>query len=65
MVERFGFGTDWPADGCEPGHITSAHGIAVDSRGDVYVAETTYSTGGGRGLLPEDCHTLQKFDRTG
>jgi len=62
VVERFGAGTVWPDDAAEPGHFTSAHGLAVDSRGDVYVAETTYTSAGRKGLVPEDCHTMQKFE---
>lgn len=60
-LARFGWGENWPEDAPKPGVITSAHGIAVDSRGDIYVAETTYSSVGRKGLVPEDCHTFQKF----
>ncbi|MGW4335716.1 peptidyl-alpha-hydroxyglycine alpha-amidating lyase family protein [Rhodococcus koreensis] len=62
VVERFGPGRVWPDDASAPGHFTSAHGLAVDSQGDVYVAETTYTSAGRRGLVPDDCHTLQKFE---
>jgi hypothetical protein len=37
------------------------HDIAVDSRGDVYVAEVTHTFAGKAGLVPPDCHTFQKF----
>lgn len=51
-------------DPCAPGSFCAPHGIAVDSRGDVYVAEVTYTFAGREGLVPADCHTFQKFVRT-
>ncbi|MCC6173845.1 MAG: hypothetical protein IT305_00965 [Chloroflexi bacterium] len=45
------------------GSFFAPHGIAVDSHGDVYVSEVTYSAGGNQGMVPPDCHTLQKFVR--
>ncbi|MBI3849571.1 MAG: hypothetical protein HY298_04675 [Verrucomicrobia bacterium] len=48
---------------CAPGDFFAPHGICVDSRGDIYVAEVTMSAGGNRGLVPRSCHTLQKFVR--
>jgi DNA-binding beta-propeller fold protein YncE len=49
---------------CAPGDFFAPHGIWVDSRGDVYVAEVAWSAGGKRGLVPADCHSLQKFRRS-
>ncbi len=46
---------------CEPGDFFAPHGIAVDSRGDVYVAEVVLAAGACAGLVPGSCHTLQKF----
>jgi DNA-binding beta-propeller fold protein YncE len=46
---------------CAPGDFFAPHGICVDRRGDIYVAEVTMSAGGKRGLVPADCHALQKF----
>jgi sugar lactone lactonase YvrE len=46
---------------CEPGSFAAPHDVAVDSHGDLYVAETGYSSFGVRGLLPLDCQTVQKF----
>jgi sugar lactone lactonase YvrE len=46
---------------CSPGDFFAPHGIWVDSRGDLYVTEVTFSGGGNRGLVPADCHALQKF----
>ncbi len=50
-----------------PGNLYAPHDVAVDSRGDVYVAEVTYSfSGRGRsGGVPAGTHTLQKFRRVG
>jgi len=48
---------------CAPGDFFAPHGICVDSKGDIYVAEVTWSAGGRNGLVPPDCHTLQKFVR--
>jgi DNA-binding beta-propeller fold protein YncE len=59
LQARWG-GGDQP---CAPGDFFAPHGVSVDSRGDIYVAEVTWSAGGRRGLVPPDCHTLQKFVR--
>ena len=53
------------ANGCAAGSFSAPHGLAVDSRGDVYVAEVTWTFSISRGLAPEDCHTFQKFARQG
>lgn len=50
---------------CAPGDFFAPHDIWVDSWGDVYVAEVVQSAGGKDGLVPRDCHTLQKFTRAG
>jgi DNA-binding beta-propeller fold protein YncE len=47
------------------GDFFAPHGICVDSRGAVYVAEVVASGGGNRGLVAPDCHCVQKFARTG
>jgi DNA-binding beta-propeller fold protein YncE len=57
LIARWG-GGDHPT---APGDFFAPHGICVDSRGDVYVTEVTWSAGGNRGLVPPDCHALQKF----
>jgi DNA-binding beta-propeller fold protein YncE len=51
------------ADPCAPGDFFAPHGIWADSHGDIYVAEVTWSAGGNRGLVPKNCHALQKFSR--
>ncbi|HKB02061.1 MAG TPA: peptidyl-alpha-hydroxyglycine alpha-amidating lyase family protein [Gemmataceae bacterium] len=48
-------------DPCASGDFFAPHGIGVDSRGAIYVAEVVMSAGGNRGLVPPDCHALQKF----
>ena len=50
-------------DAVAPGNFFAPHGIWADSRGDLYVSEVTYSGGGRFGLVPLDCHSLQKFVR--
>jgi sugar lactone lactonase YvrE len=43
------------------GGFTAPHGIAVDSTGDLYIAEVSYSDGGRHGHYPEDIHTFVKL----
>ena len=38
--------------GLEPGQFISPHGLAVDSRGDIYVGEVSYTNWGRRGPTP-------------
>ena len=54
------FGGEEP---CAPGSFFAPHGIWADSRGDLYVGEVGMSAGGKAGLIPLDCHALQKFVR--
>jgi NHL repeat-containing protein len=56
VVARYGGG---PPN--TPGNFTAPHGIAVDSRGAVYVAEVTWTIGVNPGLVPETAPTLQKL----
>lgn len=57
LLARWGGGTNPTA----PGDFFAPHDVCADSRGNVYVAEVTWSAGGSRGLVPPDCHALQKF----
>ena len=50
-------------DPCAPGSFFAPHGVCLDSRGDLYVGEVTWTAGGRVGAVPEDCHTLQKLVR--
>lgn len=48
----------------EPGGFVAAHGVALDSRGDLYVAEVAYSLGVVRGIsIPPGKADIQKFAR--
>lgn len=49
------------AYGDEPGRFYSPHGIAVDSRGDIYVAEVSWSDYGSRMSPPKELRSLQKL----
>ncbi len=49
------------ADPCRPGNFCAPHGLAIDPNGDLYIAEVTATIGVRPGLVPPDCHTLQKF----
>src|SRR5207249_8997604 len=58
VLARFGGG---PPN--TPGNFTAPHGIAVDSRGDVYVAEVTWTIGVSAGRSEEHTSELQsRFD---
>lgn len=59
LVARFGR----PEEGEEPGQFIAPHGIAVDSHGDIYVAETSYSILGKRLNPPREMRSLQKLRR--
>jgi DNA-binding beta-propeller fold protein YncE len=58
VVARFG-----GEEPCAPGSFFAPHGIWADQRGDLYVGEVGMSAGGRAGLIPLDCHALQKFVR--
>jgi sugar lactone lactonase YvrE len=62
VLARWG-GTHALADACQPGNFASPHGLCVDSQGNIYVAEVTWSVGGKAGHLAPDCKTFQKFRR--
>jgi hypothetical protein len=47
--------------GLEPGQFISPHGLAVDSRGDIYVGEVSFTNWGRRGPVPPDLRSLQKL----
>ena len=47
--------------GLEPGQFVSPHGLAVDSRGDIYVGEVSFTNWGRRGPLPPGLRSLQKL----
>ena len=47
--------------GDEPGRFYSPHGITVDSHGDVYVAEVSWSDYGSRMDPPRELRSMQKL----
>jgi DNA-binding beta-propeller fold protein YncE len=51
------------ADREAPGNFVAPHTICLDSRGDLYVGEVTWTFGVSRGGVREDAHTFQKFAR--
>ena len=53
------------ADATKAGSFWAPHGLCVDSAGDLYVGEVSYSFGGfgARGETPEGVHTLQKLTK--
>lgn len=59
LLARWGGGNN----PCAPGDFFAPHDLCLDSRGDLYVGEVTRSAGGRRGMVPADCHVLQKFTR--
>jgi sugar lactone lactonase YvrE len=59
LLARWGGGADPTA----VGDFFAPHDIWADDRGDLYVGEVVMSAGGNRGLVPPECHALQKFVR--
>lgn len=59
LLARWGGGENPTAHG----DFFAPHDVCIDSHGDVYVAEVVMSAGGNRGLVPPDCHSLQKLGR--
>jgi len=50
---------------CAPGNFVAPHGLSLDSKGNLYIAEVTWTISGRRGLVGPDCHQIQKFIRSG
>jgi sugar lactone lactonase YvrE len=44
-----------------PGNLIAPHDVCVDSRGDIYVGEVSYTFVGKAGIVPADAHNFQKF----
>ena len=52
----------WGTPQCtDPGSFAAPHGLALDSKNDLYVSEVTWTFAVSRGRAPADCHTFQKF----
>lgn len=52
-------------EGEEPGRFIAPHGIAVDSHGDVYVGEVSYTIRGSHLDPPRELRSLKKMRNTG
>jgi len=55
-----------PCDGTGPAQFISPHGIAVDSRGDLYVGEVAFTAWPNLYLqkpIPDKLCSLQKFEK--
>ncbi|MFQ5880361.1 MAG: peptidyl-alpha-hydroxyglycine alpha-amidating lyase family protein, partial [Dehalococcoidia bacterium] len=61
LLTRFGD----PEEGEGPGQFIAPHGVAVDSRGDLYVGETSYTIRGSHMDPPKELRSFQKFIRKG
>ncbi len=55
------FGT--PEEGEGPGKFIAPHGIAVDSHGDLYVAEVSYTIRGSAMDPPKELQCISKYER--
>jgi DNA-binding beta-propeller fold protein YncE len=49
--------------GEQPGQFIAPHGVVIDSRGDLYVAEVSYTVKGRHENPPREIRSLQKFVR--
>ena len=61
LLARFGD----PEEGEEPGKFIAPHGIAVDSRGDIYVGEVSYTISGRNLDPPRELKSLKKLRKVG
>lgn len=52
-----------PLPGSGPGEFVAPHGVAVDSRGDFYVGEVSWTIRGRQLTPPRELRSLQKFVR--
>ena len=52
-----------PEEGEGPGLFTAPHGIAVDSKGDMYVGEVSYTIRGQNMDPPKELQSLSKYER--
>ena len=52
-------------EGQAPGQFIAPHGICIDSRGDIYVGEVSWTHTGSRLNPPRELRSLQKLARKG
>ena len=57
VLARLGDGPE----GEEPGRFIAPHGVCIDSRGDIYVAEVSWTHTGSRLNPPRELRSLQKL----
>lgn len=57
LLARFGH----PEEGEEPGKFIAPHGIGVDSRGDIYVGEVSFTIRGSKMNPPKELRSLSKL----
>jgi hypothetical protein len=50
-------------EGEGPDQFIAPHGVAVDSHGDFYVAEVSWTSKGSKETPPREIRSLQKFAR--
>lgn len=56
-------GDQGPGEG--PGQFIAPHGVSIDSRGDIYVAEVSWTDTGSKLTPPREMRSLQKLVRQG
>lgn len=56
-------GDQGPGEG--PGQFIAPHGVSIDSRGDIYVAEVSWTDTGSKLTPPREMRSLQKLVRRG
>jgi DNA-binding beta-propeller fold protein YncE len=61
LLARFGD----PEEGEAPGQFIAPHGVAVDSRGDIYVGEVSYTIFGSKQDPPREVRSLSKLRKVG
>lgn len=61
LLARFGD----PVEGDGPGAFIAPHGIAVDSRGDIYVGEVSFTIRGSKMTPPRELRSLGKLRKIG
>ncbi|MCI0796285.1 MAG: hypothetical protein J4O08_03295 [Chloroflexi bacterium] len=59
LLARFGH----PDEGEEPGKFIAPHGIGVDSRGDIYVGEVSFTIRGSKMDPPKELRSLSKLQK--
>jgi sugar lactone lactonase YvrE len=61
LLARFGN----PDEGTEPGYFIAPHGMGVDSKGNIYVGEVSFTIRGGRMDPPTELRSFSKLIKQG